>query len=219
MNWKQLNYWKTGEWQVVDEKLKDLKKKGRLVNPTRANLFAALDLCPYDICKLCIIGQDPYPDSEMAMGLAFSVPPGIKKYPPSLKNILKVYEDDLHYPPPSNGDLTPWAKQGVLLWNAIPSVEAGCPASHKDWLEWDYLTEEIVRALSDKGIVFGLFGGFARAYKKFIKEGNEVIETAHPSPLAEKHNPDNAFSKSRFFSTANEKLVDLGYEPVDWRLP
>ena len=218
-NWKELRYWQTGEWQVIDERLKDLKKKGRLVNPSRDKLFAALDLCPFDTCRLCIIGQDPYPDHEMAMGLAFSVPKEIKRLPPSLQNIFQVYQSDLHYPAPDNGDLTPWAQRGVLLWNAIPSCEAGHAASHKDWFEWDDLTQEIIENLSEKGIVFGLFGGFARKFKKFIDEANNtVIETAHPSPLAEMHNPDNAFSKSRFFSTANAALVKMKLEPINWRL-
>lgn len=218
--WKDLKYWETGEWQVIDERLKELKKKGRPFNPTRDKLFAALDLCPYDTCRLCILGQDPYPNSEMATGLAFSVPKEVKNLPSSLKNILQVYQDDLHLPHPGHGDLTSWAQQGVLLWNAIPSCEAGHAASHSDWFEWDYLTQEIIEQLSAKGIVFGLFGAFARKYKKVISdESNAVIETAHPSPLAEMNNPDNAFSKSRFFSTANAALVNLGYEPIEWRLP
>lgn len=218
--WKDLKYWQTGEWQVIDERLKELKKKGRVVNPTRDKLFAALDLCPFDTCRLCILGQDPYPNSEMATGLAFSVPKEIKKLPPSLQNILQVYQDDLHLPHPGHGDLTAWAEQGVLLWNAIPSCEEGHAASHKDWFEWDYLTQEIIEQLSAKGIVFGLFGGFARKFKKYInEESNAVIETAHPSPLAEMKASDNAFSKSRFFSTANAELIRLGKEPINWRLP
>lgn len=218
--WPHLKFWDTGEWQVIDERLKELKKKRILVNPPRDRLFAALQLCPFDTCKLCIIGQDPYPNHEMATGLAFSVPKEIKNLPPTLQNILQVYQSDLGLPDPGHGDLTAWAKQGVLLWNAIPSCVAGISASHKNWVEWDFLTKEIVETLSDKGIVFGLFGSFARKFDQFIdEEGNTIIATAHPSPLGELNNRSaQAFSQSRFFSTANIALVKMGLGSIDWRL-
>lgn len=219
--WDDLPFWHSGEWQVIQERLDDLEKAKRSYSPRRELLFSALDACPYSDVRACIMGQDPYPDPGHATGLAFSVPRKLDKLPLTLQNILKEYQHDLGYDdPPKHGDLSTWAKQGVLLWNAVPSCEAGKPGSHRPWCEWDMLTQQIVEALSDKGIVFGLLGGYARAYKKFIDmDCNEVVETAHPSPLAVNNKKStDPFMGSRFFSTINAKLCGLKLEPVEWRL-
>lgn len=219
--WDDLPFWQSGEWQVIQERLDDLDKSRTLYNPDRSLLFAALDACSYSDCRVCIIGQDPYPDHDMATGLAFSLPKSTKKYPPSLQNILKEYQDDLGLPLPDSGDLSLWTQQGVLLWNAIPSCEDGKPGSHRNWPEWDYLTQQIVEALSYKGIVFCLWGGFARAYVKYIdRDANEIIESAHPSPLSVLNkNARNPFFGSRPFSTINDKLVAMKLGTIEWRLP
>lgn len=217
--WEDLPFWQSGEWQVIQERLDDYDRSHTLYNPRRDVLFAALDTCPYSDCRVCILGQDPYPDHDQATGLAFSVPKGSKKLPPTLQNILKEYQDDLGNPQPDHGDLSVWAKQGVLLWNVIPTCEDGKASSHRSWDEWYLLTNQIIEALSNKGIVFGLLGGFARSYAKHIdRDANEVVETAHPSPIAVATKASNPFNGSRFFSTINDKLVGMKLEPIEWRL-
>src|SRR5688572_2938736 len=133
--WEELDYWPSGEFQVVDERLEDLLKAKVPFNPSKEALFNALDLTSFMDTKVVIIGQDPYPSKKYATGVAFSIPPEIppKEFPPSLVNIFTEYTNDLRYPSPTCGDLTPWAKQGVLLWNAYPSCEEGKPGSH----HWD----------------------------------------------------------------------------------
>jgi uracil-DNA glycosylase len=218
--WDDLNYWSTGEWQVIQERLDDYDKSGVRYNPKRELLFAALDACPYSSVRVCILGQDPYPVHSMATGLAFSVPPGEKDFPPTLQNILKELKDDLGLDTgtPDTGDLTPWAEQGVLLWNAFPSCEAGKPGSHH-WDEWKLLTEEIIKACSDKGIVFGFLGRKAYDFKKFIDEdANSIVFANHPSPLAVNRTTPHPFLGSRFFTTINSKLVEMKLEPIDWRV-
>ncbi len=217
-SWEDLRFFNSGEWQVVEERLDDLRVAGLSCCPAREDLFNALDLCPFSKCKVMVMGQDPYPQSEHAMGIAFSVPRLVKVLPPSLRIILDEYVHDLHYDPPMNGDLTDWAKQGVLLWNSIPSCTAGQSLSH-DWPEWKCLTEEIIRELSSKGIVFALVGGHARKYAKSLKDlpNCRVLEVDHPSPLAMRTGK-KPFTGSRLFTSINDLLNQIGLEPVDWRL-
>lgn len=215
MNWTDLDYWQSKEWQVVKERLDDLDRKSVLYNPSRKLLFRALDITPFEKVRVAIIGQDPYPHHQHATGVAFDVPPSIKrdKFPPTLLNIFEEYKQDLHYPDPDTGSLHKWARQGVLLWNAIPSCEAGKPASHH-WTEWSWLTKEIIEKLDREGCcVFVLLGNYAKKYNQFIFE-SDVIETSHPSPLGAKF----GFTGSRVFSTTNGFLVEAGLEPVDWKL-
>lgn len=214
MPWSSLNYWKSGEWQVIMEKLNDLKKKKVLYCPSRANLFAALSAIPMEKVRVAIIGQDPYPNPGHATGIAFSIPSEVKEFPPTLVNFLKEYQDDLHYPAPRCGDLRRLCNNGVLLWNAIPSCLAGVPGSHR-WTEWEYLTKEIVEKLNERNVVFLLLGRIARSLVCYTDNRSRVIETSHPSPLGVKH----GFVGSRIFSRANAALVELGKEPIDWRLP
>jgi uracil-DNA glycosylase len=215
--WPQLNFWKSGEWQVVEERLHDLEKQRLPYNPGRDRLFAALDEVPFDDVRIAIIGQDPYPQSKFATGVAFSIPADLKEYPSSLVNIFTEYSNDLHYNYPTSGDLTEWCARGVLLWNAVPSCLTGKPASHR-WLEWEFLTKEIVEKLNEKGIVFIFLGAIAREFKKYTDDRSKVIEASHPSPLGvlSKRTP---FFGSRIFTTANTLLVEQGLEPIDWRLP
>jgi uracil-DNA glycosylase len=222
MNPWKLDYWQSGEYQVVREKLDEEEHLGFVVNPERKSLFKALAAIPMERVRVAIIGQDPYPDSRMATGFAFSIPSDVpsREFPPTLGNIFDEYERDLHYPRPTNGDLSKWVAQGVLLWNAIPSCRKGSSLSH-DWpgREWDYLTREIVRRLSVQSIVFVFLGSVAQRFASDIEEdsGSEVIITSHPSPrgsLKAKH----PFKGSRIFTTINDKLCSLGMTPIDWRL-
>lgn len=221
-----LRYFETGEWQVVDERLKGLEKLPNTnnggFNPRRAQLFEALRATPLAETKVAIIGQDPYPGSGHATGIAFSVPSTLdsEHYPVTLRTILDEYKSDLGYSMPSSGDLSSWCKRGVLLWNAIPSCRPGAPLSH-DWPggEWGLLTTEIVTLLSKQGITFALLGQVARRYLPLIGlTNNNVITTSHPSPRGSM-NSKSPFRGSRLFSTINAKLVDNGQTMIDWKLP
>lgn len=217
--WK-LNYWQTGEWQVVNERLKDMEKAGVVFNPSRSSLFRALSTTSLGETKVAILGQDPYPDSRYATGLAFSIPAeiGADSFPPTLRTIFDEYTADLGYPTPSHGSLLRWAEQGVLLWNTIPSCQAGKSLSH-DWDEYSYLTKEIVQKLSEKGIVFAFLGAIAKRYLEEVDlTKNEVILTSHPSPRGIKFSK-TPFEGSRLFSTINDKLISQGLTPIDWKLP
>lgn len=213
-SWKNLNYWNTGEWQVVQERLDDLKAQGVLVCPSRKCIFEALRTTPLESVSVAIIGQDPYPSSRYATGTAFSIPRDVTPFPPSLINIFKEYKDDLHYDDPCNGDLSLWVKQGVLLWNTFPTCNFGKPGSHH-WDEWRLLSEEVVQRIDLQGAVFILLGNEARSLSRCITSGkSKFIETSHPSPLGAKH----GFFGSRIFSRANGLLKELGKPYIDWRL-
>lgn len=214
--WPDLKYWSCGEWQVVAERLQDIRNKGGIYCPGARNLFKALRLVDYESCRVMLVGQDPYPDPRIATGLAFSIPAIEKKFPPTLHNLFIEYQADLGYPLPGTGDLTPWLKQGVLAWNAIPSCEAFRSLSH-DWPEWDLLTKEIVEKLSEKGCIFCFLGGVARRFTKYVGQDCDLIETSHPSPRASR-SATHPFFGSRIFSTINAKLVEQGKEPINWRL-
>jgi uracil-DNA glycosylase len=163
-----------------------------------------------------ILGQDPYHGAGQAHGLCFSVGPDVP-LPPSLVNIFKELEDDLGYPPPDHGDLAHWARQGVLLLNAVLTVRAHKANSHQG-KGWERFTDEVIRAVSAKTdmVVFILWGSYARRKKSLIDTGRHtVIESAHPSPLS----AHNGFFGSKPFSRANAALVAAGREPIDWRIP
>lgn len=213
--WKDLTYWSSGEWQVVSERLDGLTKKHVLWCPGKRNLFSVFRRCPFNTVRVCIIGQDPYPNPTIATGTAFDIPADVqeKNYPPTLKNIFYEYQSDLHYPAPPNGSLINWCKRGVFLWNAIPSCEAMKPTSHH-WPEWDLLTQEIVRKLDEKDVVFVFLGRHARAFIPEVTRHSKVLETSHPSPLGVNY----GFAGSRIFSTVNSHLVNEGLDPIDWRL-
>lgn len=216
--WPELEYWNIGEWDVVQERLEDTTRRGLVYCPGKGQLFRALRATSLASTKVAFIGQDPFPNPMHATGLAFSIPPESKTFPPTLLNLLSEYGNDLGYPVPLNGDLSAWASRGVLLWNAIPSCEAFKSASHR-WVEWELLTEEICQKLSDKGgVPFVLFGSIAHHFAKVIDtKKNKVILVSHPSPRATLHSK-YPFTGSRIFSSVNGYLCDLGKEPIDWRL-
>lgn len=220
--WEDMDYWQSGEWQVIQERLDDLDTAVKLYNPRRELLFAALDFTPFNKVKVVFVGQDPYPDRNMACGRAFAVPNGTiptgHSLPPTLDNIFKEYVNDLHYNYPIRTDLLPWSDRGVLLWNAIPSCDWRVSMSH-DWYEWVPLTTEILRRLSNKGkIVFVFMGGVARRYTHVVdRDRNAIIEISHPVPRASIRSA-TPFTGSRIFSTVNDKLTTFEIDPVDWKL-
>lgn len=190
------------------------KRAGKTIYPPGPLIFNAFNQTPFDAVKVVVLGQDPYHNPGEAMGLCFSVPKGIK-VPPSLVNIYKELENSLGIEPPDHGDLTPWAVQGVLLLNAMLTVEARKPASHQK-IGWQIFTDAVIRTLSlrKEGLVFLLWGNFARAKKVLIDQAkHHILEAAHPSPLA-----GNAFQGCGHFKTTNEILVKQGLAPIDWSL-
>lgn len=190
------------------------KAAGRTIFPPGGEIFRAFDLCPLDQTKVVILGQDPYHGYGQAMGLCFSVPQNVPA-PPSLKNIFKEIETDLGVRMSGSPDLTPWARQGVLLLNAVLTVRAGEPTSHSG-IGWQTFTDAVIRTVSERrdGVVFLLWGNYARSKAPLIDGTRHlVLEAAHPSPLAR-----GAFSGCRHFSRCNEFLVAHGQPPIDWKL-
>lgn len=177
-------------------------------------IFNAFNLCPFHQVKVVIIGQDPYHEQGQAMGLSFSVPEGIAM-PPSLVNIFKEIKDDLGKDFPKNGDLTRWARQGVLLLNATLTVRAHQANSHQP-LGWSEFTDAAIRALSArrKHVVYMLWGGYARS-KRMLINGTEnlILESAHPSPLSA--NRGGWFGQHQF-SRCNAYLEANGEKAIDW---
>ena len=177
-------------------------------------VFNAFNLCPFDKVKVVIIGQDPYHEMGQAMGLSFSVPQGVVM-PPSLINIFKEIEMDLGTPMPANGDLTRWAKQGVLLLNATLTVRAHQAGSHQR-KGWEEFTDAAIRALSAERshLVFILWGGYARSKKALIDASKHlVLESVHPSPLSANR---GGWFGNHHFSRANDYLKAHGIEPIQW---
>ena len=190
------------------------KQAGKTIYPPGPLIFNAFNKTPFDAVKVVVLGQDPYHNPGEAMGLCFSVPQGIK-IPPSLVNIYKEIKNSLGIAPPSHGDLTQWANQGVLLLNAMLTVEARKPASHQK-IGWQTFTDAVIRIVSEQktGVVFLLWGNFARTKKTLIDQAKHVVlECAHPSPLA-----GDAFQGCGHFARTNEILVKQGKTPVDWSL-
>jgi uracil-DNA glycosylase len=185
------------------------------VYPSAADTFAALHLTPYAELKVLILGQDPYHGPGQAHGLCFSVRDGIA-HPPSLQNIFKELHDDIGCAVPRGGDLTAWARQGVLLLNAVLTVRARSAGSHAD-KGWETFTDEVIRVASAKTerVVFILWGAYARRKKGLVDlDRHLVIESAHPSPLSAR----NGFFGSKPFSRANDALAAAGRTPVEWCL-
>lgn len=190
------------------------RSEGHTFYPPGSMIFKAFDLTPVDKVKVVLLGQDPYHNYGEAMGLSFSVPDNVPA-PPSLKNIFKEIESDLGVKMSGKPDLQKWATQGVLLLNSILTVRAGAAASHSR-IGWEEFTDAVIKYLSDNrtGIVFLLWGNFARSKKSLIDQSKHyVLEAAHPSPLA-----GGAFFGCRHFSKTNELLVAQGKTPIDWQL-
>ncbi len=185
------------------------------IYPPKGQTFTALELTPFEEVRVLILGQDPYHGPGQAHGLAFSVQPGVKP-PPSLENMFKELHADIGCPIPKTGSLIPWAKQGVLLLNAVLTVRARTANSHKD-KGWEQFTDHIISLLSarEKPVIFVLWGAYARKKVKLIDRNlHVVIESAHPSPLS----AHNGFFGSRPFSKINQALQAMGEEPIDWCL-
>ena len=190
------------------------KDAGRKIYPPGSLIFRAFDLTPVDKVKVVILGQDPYHNPGQAMGLSFSVPDGVPA-PPSLVNIFKEIENDLGIKMSGRPNLENWARQGVLLLNAILTVRAGEAASHSR-LGWQEFTDAVISYISShcKNVTFMLWGNFARSKSSLIDHSRHlVLEAAHPSPLAR-----GAFFGCRHFSKANAYLISNGKTPIDWQL-
>lgn len=190
------------------------KAAGKRIYPLGSQIFKAFELTPLPSVKAVILGQDPYHNPGQAMGLSFSVPNGVPA-PPSLKNIFKEISFDLGLQMSGRTDLEPWARQGVLMLNAMLTVEAGVAGSHRA-IGWQEFTDAVIRCISDncEGVVFLLWGRFARDKKNLIDVSRHyVLEAAHPSPLA-----GGAFFGCRHFSMTNEILRRLGRTPIDWQI-
>jgi uracil-DNA glycosylase len=187
---------------------------GRGYLPSGENVLRAFKQ-PFSGVRVLIVGQDPYPTPGHAVGLAFSVAPQVRPLPPSLVNIFREYSEDLGYPTPATGDLTPWTERGVLLLNRVLTVQPGKPGSHRG-RGWEEVTEQAIRALAARGepLVAILWGRDARTLAPLL-EGMPRIESAHPSP----YSAASGFFGSRPFSRANQLLEQEGAEPVDWKLP
>lgn len=189
---------------------------GKQVYPPARQLFAALDATPFERVRVVILGQDPYHGPGQAHGLSFSVPPGVP-VPPSLQNIFAEIERDLGKPRPAHGCLLHWADQGVLLLNAVLSVEAGRAGSHQK-KGWEGFTDDVVRALDAEreGLVFMLWGAYAQAKGKLLDPRRHcLLRAPHPSPLS----AHRGFLGCGHFSAANRWLQGRRQPPVDWGLP
>lgn len=195
--------------------LSNEKKEGKTIFPRGEEYFAALNTTPFDKVKVVIIGQDPYHGPGQAHGLCFSVKPGVG-IPPSLMNIYKELKNDLGISPPNHGYLLDWAKQGVLLLNAVLTVQAGMANSHQG-KGWELFTDAVVHALNDEreGLVFVLWGSYAQKKGAFIdRTKHYVIEGPHPSPLS----AHRGFFGSKPFSKINAYLRSRGVKEIDWSL-
>lgn len=196
--------------QMINEKYNT-----NVVYPPKNYVFNALKLTSYKDTKVVIVGQDPYHGEGEAHGLSFSVQKGVK-IPPSLQNIYKELNDDLGIKPAPYGDLTKWAKEGVLLLNAVLTVEKDKPASHRN-LGWELLTDYIIKALNEKdeSVVFILWGNFAKEKKKYITNPKHLVLTSpHPSP----YSANSGFFGSKPFSKTNDFLIQNNKKPIDWQL-
>ncbi|MCX2970143.1 MULTISPECIES: uracil-DNA glycosylase [Streptomyces] len=185
------------------------------VYPPREEVFAALEATPYQDVKVLVLGQDPYHGPGQGHGLCFSVRPGVR-VPPSLRNLYRELHDDLGVPVPDNGYLMPWARQGVLLLNAVLTVRGGEANSHKN-KGWEQFTDAVIRAVADRRdpAVFVLWGNYAQKKLRLIDtERHAVVAGAHPSPLSARK-----FFGSRPFSQIDEAVAAQGHTPIDWRIP
>ena len=186
---------------------------GKTIYPEAKNIFNAFNLCPLSDVKVVIIGQDPYHEPGQAHGLCFSVQNGVA-LPPSLINIYKEIESDIGHKSITNGDLSPWARQGVLLLNSTLTVRAHDAASHAG-RGWEEFTDAVIRAVNEnqKNVVYMLWGSFAQKKAGFVdNQNNLILKSAHPSPLS----AYRGFFGNHHFSKANEYLVQNGKAPIDW---
>ncbi|MDO4995680.1 MAG: uracil-DNA glycosylase [Bacilli bacterium] len=215
-NWDKLledEYKKEYFVNLIDFLKKEYKEK--TIYPKQNEIFNAFRYTSYDDVKVVIIGQDPYHGPKQAEGLSFSVSNDVLK-PPSLQNIFKELQSDLGIPFPEHNSLIPWAREGVLLLNAVLTVEEHKPASHSK-IGWEMFTDHVIEILNkrEKPIVFILWGAFARSKKALITNPNHyIIESAHPSPFSAR----NGFFGSKPFSKTNEFLKKNNIKEIDWKV-
>jgi len=190
------------------------KKSGNHVYPPGSKIFNAFDLTPFESVKVVILGQDPYHGPNQAHGLCFSVMPPTPP-PPSLKNIYKELKSDLRIDPPTHGELTSWAREGVLLLNTVLTVRARKPGSHRGQ-GWEEFTSAVIRSISEsrRNLVFVLWGRDAQSKENLIRGDHLIIKSSHPSP----YSAHNGFLGSQPFSRINQYLQSHGIEPVNWQL-
>jgi uracil-DNA glycosylase len=213
--WLKLPFFQDGSAEEVTGKVDAVIASGAQVLPPPEAVFTSVTLTPIEKVKVVVLGQDPYPTPGDSHGLAFSYR-GSRRLPASLRTILAEMAEDLGHPMPKSGDLTKWAKQGVLLINTALTVEAGQSGAHMKF-GWSALVDQAITAISEQqpAVVFLLWGGPARKRASLVDRSKHlVIEAGHPSPL----NRLNDFRGTRPFSRANAWLVEKGLEPVDWRL-
>lgn len=206
----------TPQMQGLREFLRAEQAAGKTIYPPSKQIFAALDNTPFDAVKVVILGQDPYHGPGQAHGLCFSVQPGVRP-PPSLLNIFKEIESDLGIPRPDHGYLMHWAQQGVLLLNAVLTVERAQAGSHQG-KGWEVFTDAVIDALNREreGLVFLLWGSPAQAKGRLVDgHRHHVLKARHPSPLS----AHSGFFGCRHFSQTNAWLQARGEAPIDWSLP
>ena len=199
----------------IAQRLNQEVDAGEQILPSSSNILRAFTI-PYDLVKVVIVGQDPYPTPGDAVGLSFSVSPERHDLPRSLKNIFSELHADLGCDLPATGDLSPWTEQGVMLLNRVLTVRSGEAGSHRE-IGWEQVTEQALSALNDrvnKPLAAVLWGNDAKSATEFLSN-SVVIESAHPSPLS----ASRGFFGSRPFSKINNALVEAGQTPINWALP
>jgi uracil-DNA glycosylase len=216
-SWKEIlkDEFKKPYFKQIIQHIKTEKEQGKLVYPPGPLIFNAFEQTPFDLVKVVLLGQDPYHGPKQAMGLSFSVPDGVAK-PPSLINIFKELHDDVGVPVPHSGNLTKWAKQGVMLLNASLTVRAGEANSHSK-IGWHQFTNTVIEKISSgkENVVFLLWGRFAQEKTELIEtKKHHILKAAHPSPFA----ADKGFFGCRHFSKTNSYLMKHGMDPIDWAL-
>jgi uracil-DNA glycosylase len=210
------DYLRRDDMRALSAFLRERRAAGTTIYPPPPRIFAAFEATPFEAVKVVILGQDPYHGPNQAHGLSFSVPPGVPP-PPSLVNIFKELQRDLGVPPPDHGCLLPWARQGVLLLNAVLTVEAGRAGAHQG-RGWEAFTDHVVETLNRERehLVFLLWGSYAQAKGRVIDtRRHRVLRAPHPSPLS----AHRGFIGCGHFSATNEYLARTGQRPVDWALP
>ena len=204
------------DMQALSAFLRQRRAAGARIHPAPSQLFAAFDATPFDAVKAVILGQDPYHGAGQAHGLCFSVLPGVP-VPPSLANIYQELQRDVGFVRPDHGHLIAWAQRGVLLLNAVLTVEEGRPGSHQG-KGWEGFTDHVVDVLNREreGLVFLLWGSYAQAKGKVIdSRRHRVLKAPHPSPLS----AHRGFFGCGHFSATNQYLARQGQTPIDWSLP
>lgn len=210
------DYLQREEMRALSGFLRERKARGARIFPPGPLIFAAFDATPFDAVKVVVLGQDPYHGAGQAHGLCFSVPPGVP-VPPSLDNIFKEIQRDLGIARPDHGCLLPWAQRGVLLLNAVLTVEEGRAGAHQG-KGWEGFTDHVVETLDREreGLVFLLWGSYAQAKGKVIDpRRHRILKAPHPSPLS----AHRGFIGCGHFSAANEYLARHGQPAIDWSLP